>query len=339
MKQFKKLFFVIFLISICAGTTNAQQSFKKYRYYSIGGCLNAMNYVGDLDPGPSFLSPSTRYTRYNFGVTALYRIQPRVSLRGTISYGRIKGDDSKSADFDTENVNRLYRNLSFRNQIYEVKLDVVIDLFANARRYTKRPDYTPYMFIGLAYFYHNPQGQNPEGDWVNLKDLHTEGQGLPGGPKNYSRHQLALPIGLGFRYKLSKQWDIAFDIGWRFTLTDYLDDVAGVYYDKEKLTAAYGDEARIMSDKSYAGYVSNPEVATSIDNYYGSVGLASTYTYAGHATGNDGWSGVGPSQGKNGYGGSGAQRGDIKGKRDVYVITGFHLTYIFPGKVVCPKFR
>lgn len=294
-----------------------------------------MNYVGDLDPGPSFLSPSIKFTRYNLGITGLYRIKPRVSLRGTFSYGRIKGDDAESADYQDKNINRLYRNLSFRNQIYEFKVDLVIDLFENSRRYTKRPDYTPYMFVGLAYFHHNPQGKNPEGDWVNLKNLHTEGQGMAGGPKNYSRNQIAVPIGLGFRYKLSKQWDLAFDIGWRFTLTDYLDDVGGKYYDKEKLTAAYGDQSRIMSDRSYEAYVSNPELAAHADNDFN----PSTYTYAGHATANDGWSGIGPAANAGAYGGPGCQRGDLKGKKDVYIITGFHLTYIFPGKVVCPKFR
>jgi hypothetical protein len=327
MKQFKLLFFVIFLVGINA---HAQQGFKKYRYYSIGGCLNAMNYVGELDPGPSFISPSIKFTRYNFGVTGLYRWKPRVSLRGTFSYGRIKGDDSESADYTNKNVYRLYRNLSFRNQIYEFKFDVVIDLFENSRRYTKRPDYTPYMFVGLAYFHHNPQGQTPDGDWVNLKDLHTEGQGLPGGPKNYSRNQIALPIGVGFRYKLAKQWDLAFDIGWRFTLTDYLDDVAGVYYDKQALTDAYGDQSRIMSDRSYEAYSSNAELAASADNHY-----SPTLTgYNGHPMNqNDGWTGIST------YGQQGGQRGDLKGRRDVYIITGFHLTYIFPGKVVCPKFR
>ena len=331
MKQFKSLFFVIFLISICSLDSNAQRSFKKYRYYSIGGCLNAMNYVGDLDPGPSFLSPSIKFTRYNFGITVLYRLKPRVSLRGTFSYGRIKGDDAQSADYETKNVNRLYRNLSFRNQIYELKVDVIIDLFENSRRYTKRPDYTPYMFIGIAYFHHNPEGQNANGNWINLKDLHTEGQGLPGGPKNYSRNQIAFPIGLGFRYKLSKQWDLAFDIGWRFTLTDYLDDVGGKYYDKQKLTDAYGDEARIMSDKSYQAYTSSAEMASSMQNYYGS----NTVTYNDPHPHNqqDGWTGIST------YGQNGGQRGDLKGKRDVYIVTGFHLTYIFPGKVVCPKFR
>jgi len=331
MKQFRLLFFVIFLLGTSTIKVNAQKGFKKYRYYSIGGCLNAMNYVGDLDPGPSFLSPSIKFTRYNIGVTGLYRIKPRISLRATISYGRIKGDDAVSADYENKNVYRLYRNLSFRNQIFEVKADVVIDLFENRRRYTKRVDYTPYMFIGIAYFHHNPQAQAPDGTWVNLKPLHTEGEGMPGGPKNYSLNQVALPIGLGFRYKLTKQLDIAFDMGWRFTLTDYLDDVGGKYYSKEALTAQYGDMSRIMSDRSYEAYSTNPELAASADNHYGNNTV--TYYNGQPQNQNDGWTGVST------YGQPGGQRGDLKGRRDLYIVTGFHLTYILPGKVVCPKFR
>jgi hypothetical protein len=39
------------------------------------------------------------------------------------------------------------------------------------------------------------------------------------------------------------------------------------------------------------------------------------------------------------YGRNGQQRGDKKGRNDMYIITGFHLTYIIPAKVICPKFR
>jgi hypothetical protein len=36
---------------------------------------------------------------------------------------------------------------------------------------------------------------------------------------------------------------------------------------------------------------------------------------------------------------TGGPRGDTKGRRDAYIVTGFHLTYIIPQKVICPKFR
>ena len=287
------------------------------RYFSIGGCINAMNYIGDLDPGPSFVSPGIKFTRYNFGVTALYRVKPRVSFRGTISWGRIAGSDEKNSNYAEKNINRKYRNLSFRNDIIEVKADVVIDLFENRGKYNKRVDYTPYLFLGIAYFHHNPKAQTADGSWVSLRDLSTEGQGLEGGPKKYSLNQIALPIGVGFRYKLAKHLDLAFEIGWRFTTTDYIDDVGGDYFDKEKLRAAKGNLAVTMSDRSAEGYAKDQ-------------GIRDKATLGTDANGN---------VAIRGYGSAGDQRGDRKGRKDVYIITGFHLTYIIPAKVICPKFR
>lgn len=336
MKQVYTFLTILFLALFLGNAVYAQQSFKSHRYYSFGACLNAMNYIGDLDPGPSFLSPSIKFTRYNLGVTGLYRYTPRVSLRGTVSYGRIKGSDAESANYDNKNVTRLYRNLSFRNQIFEAKIDVVIDLFENRGKYTKRPDYTPYIFAGLAYFHHSPEAQSADGSWVSLRNLHTEGQGLSGGSKPYSLHQVAVPIGVGFRYKLAKQLDLAFEIGWRFTPTDYLDDVGGKYYDKQVLQDNYGDMSRIMSDRTFEGYSSNDELRNSIDNRYGEgiPGNGISAPYAGHGPADaEPWYAV-----KN-HGNPGDQRGDLKGRRDVYIITGFHLTYILPERIVCPKFR
>jgi len=287
------------------------------RYFSIGGCLNAMNYIGEMDPGPSFVSPGIKFTRYNFGVTGLYRLKPRVSLRATVSWGRIAGSDEKNSNYAEKNIHRKYRNLNFRNDIIEVKADVVIDLFENRGKYNKRVDYTPYMFVGLAYFHHNPKGQTEDGNWVSLRELSTEGQGLEGGSKQYSLHQIALPIGLGFRYKLAKHLDLAFEIGWRFTTTDYIDDVGGDYYDKEKLRAAKGDLAVDMSDRSAEGYAKDQ-------------GIRDKATLGTDSNGN---------VAINGFGSAGDQRGDRKGRKDVYIITGFHLTYIIPAKVICPKFR
>ena len=294
--------------------SNGQKFNPQNRYFSIGGCLNAMNYIGDLDPGPSFVSPGIKFTRYNFGITGLYRLKPRVSVRGTVSWGRIAGSDEKNSNYAEKNIYRKYRNLSFRNDILEVKADVVIDLFENRGKYPKRVDYTPYLFVGIAYFHHNPKAQNKDGEWVSLRELSTEGQGLEGGPKQYSLHQIALPIGVGFRYKLAKHLDLAFEIGWRFTTTDYIDDVGGDYYDKAKLLAAKGELAVEMSDRSLEGYAKDQGIRDKASLNADGTAI-------------------------NGFGSAGDQRGDRKGRKDVYIITGFHLTYIIPAKVICPKFR
>ncbi|MBX9852835.1 MAG: hypothetical protein K2X86_13910 [Cytophagaceae bacterium] len=319
MNRILQLVLLIVFVFLFKGIATAQggSSFKKHRYHSIGFSVNAMNYVGELDPGPSFLSPGIKFTRPNFGVTYLKRLQPRYSLRANVSWGRLKGDDYQNASFNDKDINRKMRNLSFRSSILEIKVDVVVDLWENRGRHTKRPDYTPYAFLGIAYFHHNPKTLY-QGSWVALQPLKTEG-------KSYSLNQVAFPMGLGFRYKLGKQWDLAFEMGWRFTLTDYLDDVSKSYADKSTLGS---QAAKDLSDRS-GELFANAEMAPYITNQGGFIPDNNT------ANGNPG--GTTPGYRINGYGAAGDQRGDSN--RDWYIISGFHLTYIIPGRVICPKFR
>lgn len=325
MNKLYKLVLLLFLFSFSLVlNVNAQGFNSKFKYWSVGGTLNVMNYVGELDPGPSFLSPGIKFTRYNFGAVVMRRMGPRVSVRGAFSFGRIKGDDWVNSTFSTKggasaDINRKARNLSFFNNIYELKGDVVIDLIEHRGRYQKRPDFVPYLFVGLAYFHHNPKAEMG-GTTYDLRDMRTEGQGvLPGAPKQYSLHQIALPIGLGLRYKLSKQLDLAFEIGWRFTATDYLDDVSGAYPNAQALYDATGNINSVLL--SYR----STEVATDANFDAGGLPLNSftvngdTYYTRGDAV-------------------QGGPRGTKK-DRDAYIITGFHLMYIIPSKVICPKFR
>ena len=89
---------------------------------------------------------------------------------------------------DTESgVYRYQRNLSFRNRVKELSVVASFDLFENDATYISRVKWTPYAFLGVSAFLHNPQGLVPEndlngnplpqaGEWVDLQPLGTEGQ-------------------------------------------------------------------------------------------------------------------------------------------------------------------
>src|SRR3954469_17872699 len=94
------LFFLFIQLNV-----NAQGFNKKNRYTSIGGSINAMNYVGDLDPGPSFLSPAIKFTRENLGLEIIQRMWPRISFRGSIAWGRVKGNDA-DAGYGPKDIHR-----------------------------------------------------------------------------------------------------------------------------------------------------------------------------------------------------------------------------------------
>ncbi|HSZ24301.1 MAG TPA: DUF6089 family protein [Cytophagaceae bacterium] len=341
MNRLYKLVLLTFLFSLFLVLDTMAQGFNpKNRYWSIGMSMNVMNYVGDVDPGPSFISPGIKGTRYNFGAFVERRIAPRVTLRGGFAVGRIAGSDWQNSSYSLKggDVYRKARNLSFVNEIFEVKGDVVIDLIEHRGRYQKRPDFVPYVFIGLAYFHHNPQAKVDLGNGTqtyNLRDYHTEGQGLgiAGTPKEYSLNQIALPLGIGLRYKLSKQLDLAFEIGWRFTTTDYLDDDGGVYVDKSALytamTAKYGaakaKDAVLLSDMSWqhVGDANLPQ-QTITTQVVDANNPSNNFTDVTLAVGG---------------GVSGNRRAKSDNRKDGYIVTGLHLSYIIPTKVICPKFR
>lgn len=95
-------------------------------------------------------------------------------------------------------------------------------------------------------------------NWVSLHKLHTEGQGSlefenymetnypdlnfksfgqdnNGKPKTYSRFAISFPIGLGLQKAFNGNIGIKIEASYRFTTTDYLDDVSGFYADRETL--------------------------------------------------------------------------------------------------------
>lgn len=204
-------------------------------YNSIGISLNALNYYGDLSPSPKRISTDLGLTRPAIGISFTHRFGPRYQLTGSFTYGGIRGSDAESAD-PNDRANGRYRyvrNLSFRNRIKELAVVAQVDLFENMATYISRVRWTPYAYAGIAVFHHNPQAQVPKtdlfgtpftnaGEWVNLQPLHTEG-------KSYSLIQPAIPFGLGFRFRLNEVLDFSAEFGFRYTFTDYLDDVSGAY--------------------------------------------------------------------------------------------------------------
>lgn len=316
----KKLLFascVVFLLVSLHSNTHAQRFKKKSKYSSASLIIGTSTYVGDLDPENSLVAPAIRFTRTHLGGCVTQRMTPRISVRGNLTWSRIKGSDiAVNNQSDPEDYARYVRNLSFRNDIYTLNAEVVIDLFENRRGLERRVHYTPYGFVGVGGFYHNPKAEL-NGEWVKLQPLGTEGQYLDGvgDSKPYKRVQFEVPFGVGFRYKIGMVWDIAFDMTWHRTFTDYIDDVGGKYVDKANFEQ--GSNAYLLSDR-----------AAELDIADGNVNGVGKYTSPdGHVY-------------VTGYGdSSGSNRGDIKNRIDWYITPAIHLSYIFHPKVVCPKFR
>ncbi len=313
---------------------------KSKRYNSVGVSLNAMNYFGDIAPTSNWASTDLKFTRPGLGLSFEHRFGPRYSLRAAFNYGRISGSDFSSADpNDPDDRYRYVRNMQFRNMIKELSVIGVFDLFKNEGTFISRVQWTPYVFAGVAIFHHNPQGFVPDvdglaeaGTWVNLQPLGTEGQfaNLPEDAANhgiepYSRVQLAIPFGLGVRYRINPMMDLAFEVGVRYTFTDYLDDVSRNYVD---LTLLDSDLARAMSYRSDEAVFAPTGAARDLANSNIAEIVNNRYAYPDGSTVVAGFGHEHPE--------------NIRGNRndnDIYVVTSIRLTYILGSSFVRPKFR
>lgn len=237
------------------------------RYLSMGFTLNALNYYGDLAPNPGMLSTDLSFTRPAVGFSLSQRLGPRYSITAGLMYGTLKGSDFTSADANDQNSGhyRHLRNLSFRNRIKELSVVATFDLFENQATYLSRVDWTPYAFAGAAVFHHNPQAIAPAtdlngqplaeaGQWVNLRDLGTEGQyadlletDANYGIKPYKLIQFSIPMGVGVRFKVHDVIDFSAELGFRYLFTDYIDDVSRNYVDLGVLDS---ELARALSYRS-----------------------------------------------------------------------------------------
>jgi len=221
---------------------------KRYNYLALS--LNAFNYFGDLAPLNKTASTDISLTRPAIGVMFGHRFGPFYSLRASFTYGTIRGNDFNSADpGDADARFRYVRNLHFRNRIKELTVVGVFDLFKNESTYISRVEWTPYAFTGITVFHHNPQAIAPEfdlqgnplpeaGEWVDLQPLGTEGQfadleegDVNAGIEEYSKIQIAIPLGIGVRYRLNQVFDLSFEMSFRYLFTDYIDDVSQNYVD------------------------------------------------------------------------------------------------------------
>lgn len=216
--------FVVFLLLILPVFIFGQD----WHVTAFGGLSN---YQGDLQEKRL----TTSQTHGAFGLGVQYELNKHIILRSGLIYGKISGDD-KNAEDDL----RRRRNLNFNSKILEFNLMAEYD-FLDLQEYR----FTPYVFGGLAIFGFDPYTNDTLGARYYLQPLSTEGQGLSTYPekKPYHRVQPSIPFGAGIKLRINDQVSLGYEIGFRKTFTDYLDDLSTDYADPATLLAERGPKA------------------------------------------------------------------------------------------------
>ncbi len=208
---------------------------KIYKYVTLGGVVGYSNYYGDLAPNTGVSTAFHLNTPY-LGVFATKRLNNILTLRANIGWARLFSDDY-DVDY-TVNASyngRYLRNLHFRNNILEGMVTMTVDLFSTNKGAQRRPLLNPYVWGGVGFFLNNPQAMGPRGtrfaeQWYDLTPLKTSAQGQLGNPSAASAFQVMVPVGIGARYRLNDLFDVGFEIAFRYTFTDAIDDVVSTGY-------------------------------------------------------------------------------------------------------------
>jgi opacity protein-like surface antigen len=192
------------------------------------------NYSGDLQAKPFTLDQSF----FAFGAGVQYDITRNFSAITNISLMQVGAADRfNKADLQ-------FRNLSFQTKIAEWNLVGEYTFFDMTRSTV-----SPFIFAGIAGFYFDPFAFDSTGKKVYLRPLGTEGEGLKEYPgrKPYNQLQFAIPLGAGIKFRVSENIVLAYEIGFRKTFTDYLDDASTRYVDRTILLTEKGPKAVEMA--------------------------------------------------------------------------------------------
>ncbi|HBH07563.1 MAG TPA: hypothetical protein DDX92_13270 [Flavobacteriales bacterium] len=230
--------------------------FSQQDVWEIGGGVGSAHYLGDIGGreevisnfGPSDLILSS--TRFTAGAMGRLMLNYRLYSTFQLNYIMLHGEDRTSV-----NTSREGRNLDFSNHVIEAtgRIEyhpVIIRDLGNKRRF--RAGLHWYVFLGLGVIYHNPYTEY-NGETVFLPKLQTEGP-----DKKYSQVQPVVPMGTGFFIKFKDRGRsymknrIGLDINYRYTPTDYLDDISTSYPDASTITDP------VAKDLYYRGWELKP---------------------------------------------------------------------------------
>lgn len=214
----------------------------------LGISVGAAHYLGDLTAGMKLYNTKPKFAA---GVFFKKQFNNYVGIKVAASYAFV-GYADKYTGFNDNRVKKT-RNLSFNTNIWELSVSGDFNFF---RFQPEFPEYryTPYVSLGIGAFTYDPYAYL-NGEKYSLRSIGTEGQGSFAYPdrKPYSSMAICFPLAVGLKYALNENLNIFGEISYRFTNTDYIDDVSGSYAPDAFPADPNGNPsaAFLLQDRSY----------------------------------------------------------------------------------------
>jgi hypothetical protein len=172
------------------------------------------------------------------GLFVNYYPKEWIGFRLAANHGVLEGADSIINEKGGDETFRYNRNLHFRTKILEAYAAIEFYPTVFFEEYEGlQGKIRPYAVAGVGMFKFNPQTQyySPNGTtrWVDLEPLQIEGQGMteyPDRPR-YKLTQMEIPVGGGVKWYVKENMYVGFELLYRKTFTDYIDDLSQDYID------------------------------------------------------------------------------------------------------------
>lgn len=157
------------------------------------------NFIGDVG-STQYLAPNNTA----FGVVYKWNKHTRYAFRASLLYATLEGNDYKS-DINA----RLKRDFSFTNNIFEASAGIEFN-FVPYDLHKMNKQFTPYMYSGLSYFTY----ENLYFDYQSNVALQYSGS---------RKNSIAIPMVLGVKGSIARNWILGIEAGARYTFTNNLD--------------------------------------------------------------------------------------------------------------------
>lgn len=235
---------LLILLTVCLGTTKAQVIDAYLHEAEYGFSVGLGHYFGDLNTGMQINRP-----KFSGGIFYRKQVNNYVGVKISGNYTFLAYSDVYS-----NNPTERTRNLSFNTDVWELSVSGDFNFFKFVPGFEEYR-FTPYVSLGLGVFSFDPYAYLA-GQKYLLRPLGTEGQGSALFPnkKPYSPIAVCIPFGVGMKYALNESTNVFGEISYRFTNTDYLDDVSGTYAGAATFPALPNGNpspAFLLQDRSY----------------------------------------------------------------------------------------
>ncbi len=166
--------------------------------YEIGLIAGAANYVGDIGK-TTYIAPND----IAIGAIAKWNRSKRHAFRASLLYAEVNGNDS-----DGDN-RRKARGLDFNNTITELSVGMEYN-FWEWYLYNDEPQFVPYLYTGITAFGYRSLYRNATNAIITDKEAFN----------------FAIPMVIGIKKTLGRNFVIGAELGARYTFTDNIDGSA-----------------------------------------------------------------------------------------------------------------